>query len=116
MKKTNAPFTSLISSDEKELYIGGFGVAVVNGAISGGQVFSIDEDADSIKVFFQYFGTKIGEEIRFRPSCEMKFGKQKNSPVLARHDGCVILTENEESHLLLYPNSMRVLEKHRVKK
>jgi hypothetical protein len=101
-----------ITSDELELYTGGFGVAVTNGSISGGQIEAIKETDEHIKVFFKFFGTKIGEEIRLRQSYEMEFAK----PItLERHDGCIVLEENGNSHLLLYPNSMRVLEKYKRK-
>ncbi len=108
-------FEALISSEKKELYSGGFGVTVVNGSISGGQVFTIEEDEKTIKIFFQYFGTKIGEEIRFRQTYEMKFDKSDTFSVV-ECDGCLILIENEESNLLLYPNSLHILEKHFKKK
>lgn len=116
MKKRDGPFVALVSSAEKELYTGGFGVAVVNGSISGGQVQNIEESAALIRIAFIYFGRKIGEELRFLPTYEMVFEKPRQTDNITRSDGCLILTENEESYLLLYPNSLRVLEKHTANK
>ena len=111
-EKKNAVFHALVSATEKEVYMGGFGVSMANGAFAGGKVIEIREESESIFILFSYFANIVSGEIRGRMSYEMTFEKtprEKEMLRVVRHHGCIILVEDERSTLILYPDPEKVV-------
>lgn len=105
MKKTNTPFVALISSDEKELYIGGPAIEIAGGMQSGGRTADIVETPTEIKIIFSFFATKSTavDTPKIEVGYEMKITKTPQLKI-SRLYGGIKIRENSDSVLILYAN------------
>mgnify|MGYP001600296890 CR=1 FL=1 len=119
MKKIE--FTPLIPPAECEKCIGKYGVSVANGALGGGKIIGLDEDATTITVHFSPFATLVLGEVSGRMECKMPFEKDvvAGKPPLSvgfHHIRCLIIEEGAESHLVFYPRPEDVIAEFRAAK
>lgn len=114
-------FTPLIQSTEREKRIGNYGVSVANGSFGGGRVIGLDEDAETITVYFSPFASLVQGEVRGRMECKMPFEKERppDKPTLMvglQLAQCLVIEEGPESYLVFYPKPEEIIAAFRAAK
>lgn len=107
-KQKDANFQALVHSNEKENCEQGLGVLDASGVEAGGRVATVTETSEKIEILFAYYATKSQNGLGLKIGESLAFDKQETLKVHRVNITCLVIEENENSFLVLFPDPKKI--------
>lgn len=101
-------FEALVLSDEKEWCAQGLGILDASGIEAGGRVDRISESSGKLEVVFSYYATKSQNGLSLKIGEPLLFDKQGTLRVHRVNITCLVIEENQNSFLVLFPDPKKI--------